>query len=213
MNPTHADKRFFASTRGKVLILLRGGPQTVEDLARSLNVTDNAVRAHLATLERDGLVQQTGVRRGLRKPSHVYGLTPQGDARFPKAYAAVLQALLHVLRDDLSRDALGPVLRETGRRLAASNPVPTSDGDLAARAATAAEVLDALGGRVGVVEEDGRLWLRGASCPLAAVVPGHPEACRIAEALLTEATGVCVREHCDRGQPPHCVFEIVPNAA
>jgi predicted ArsR family transcriptional regulator len=70
------DERFFASTRGQVTALLRQGERTVEELAQALVLTDNAVRAHLVTLERDGLVRQAGLRRGLSKPAYAYALTP-----------------------------------------------------------------------------------------------------------------------------------------
>jgi predicted ArsR family transcriptional regulator len=52
--------RLLESTRGKILVLLQTGNQTVKHLADALNLTDNAVRAHLISLERDGLVQQRG---------------------------------------------------------------------------------------------------------------------------------------------------------
>src|ERR1041385_5375211 len=79
------DKRFFDSTRGQIVTLLRSAPCTVEELAGKLNLTDNAVRAHLATLERDGLVRQSGLRRGPRKPHFTYVLTDEADKLFPKA--------------------------------------------------------------------------------------------------------------------------------
>jgi len=55
------DERFFPSTLGQVMqamTLLRGGDRSVEELARALGLTDNAVRAHLVTLERDEIVRQ-----------------------------------------------------------------------------------------------------------------------------------------------------------
>src|SRR5207249_6425780 len=65
MPRTRWDERFFASTRGRIVQLLRRATSTVDELAEALGLTDNAVRAHLAILERDGLVQQKGVRRGV----------------------------------------------------------------------------------------------------------------------------------------------------
>jgi predicted ArsR family transcriptional regulator len=56
--------RFFGTTRGQLTALLRRGARTVEELAASLELTDNAIRNHLSSLERDGLVRQAGVRRG-----------------------------------------------------------------------------------------------------------------------------------------------------
>jgi hypothetical protein len=39
-------------------------------------------------------------------------------------------------------------------------------------------------------------------------VEGHPAGCRLAETLLTELVGAPVTEHCQRGHPPHCAFEV-----
>ena len=62
MKPTKLDQRFLESTRGRIVTLLRGSPRTVKELATGLELTDNAVRAHLTTLERDGLVQVATLR-------------------------------------------------------------------------------------------------------------------------------------------------------
>jgi len=80
------NQRFFESTRGRIIMLLRRASRTVEELAQALELTDNAVRAHLATLERDGLVRQRGARRGSGKPAFVYELTSETEQLFPKAY-------------------------------------------------------------------------------------------------------------------------------
>ena len=62
---TNWDERFFQSTRGRIVTLLRRSKSTVEGLARALDLTDNGVRAHLGVLERDGIVRQRGsVRSG-----------------------------------------------------------------------------------------------------------------------------------------------------
>ena len=45
------DERFFAGTRCQVAVLLRHGDRTVVECAQALGLTDNAARAHLATLD------------------------------------------------------------------------------------------------------------------------------------------------------------------
>src|SRR5690242_18826132 len=72
--PLPSGARFLPSPRGRIVARLRGGDATVEELAAHLGVTDNAVRAQLAALERDGIVRHEGLRRGTRKPSHLYRL-------------------------------------------------------------------------------------------------------------------------------------------
>src|SRR5215212_4771854 len=101
MAPTRWDERFLASTRGRVVALLRRGRRTVDELAGDLDLTDNAVRAHLAALERDGLIRQTGTRRSGGKPAYAYDLTPDAERLFPKAYGPILCGLLDVLVERL----------------------------------------------------------------------------------------------------------------
>src|SRR5499426_3205160 len=123
------DERFFESTRGQIVTILRRSPCTVDELAEQLNLTDNAVRAHLSTLERDGLVRQSGLRRGPRKPHFTYVLTPEADKLFPKAYDALLNQLISVLKHRLSPPEIEAVLREVGRAVAA-DASGRSDGSL-----------------------------------------------------------------------------------
>src|SRR5713226_3647411 len=84
---------FFASTRGQIIALLRRSSRTVDELAQALDLTHTAVRAHLAALERDGLVQQRSERRGNRKPSSVYDLAPAAEFLFPQSYGQLLEVL------------------------------------------------------------------------------------------------------------------------
>lgn len=200
------NQRFFMSTRGKIIQLLRRASQTVEELAQALDLTDNAVRAQLAALERDGLVQQRGSRRGSSKPSYIYALTPAGEDLFAKAYVPVLRQLLEVLHERMTADEMEVLLQATGRRLAAMWSVPS--GAVHARLERAIEVLNELGGLAELERCDDTYVIRGYSCPLAAVVPGHPEVCRLAASLLTELVGVPVQEHCNRGEQVGCRFLI-----
>src|SRR5215217_2162682 len=182
---TRWDRRFFASTRGQVVTLLRRGDRTVDDLAQALGLTDNAVRAHLAALERDGLVTQSGLRRGGGKPAYAYELTPEAEQLFPKADAPLLRLLLDVLEERLPAGAFDDLVREVGHRAAG---VTVAEGDLAARVDTAVALLEELGGLAECEECDGGFVIRGYSCPLAAASPDHPAVCSLAAALLTEVT-------------------------
>lgn len=203
---TRWDERFFASTRGQVVTLLRRGARTVEELAGALGVTDNAVRSHLAALERDRLVRQGQLRRGGSKPSFTYELTPDAERLFPKAYGTLLRQLLGVLAERLPPHALADALREVGHRVAADQPPPR--GELRDRVEQALALLGDLGGLADAEASNGGFVIRGCSCPLAAAVEGNPDACLLAETLLTDLVGVPVRQLCDQGPPPRCRFEV-----
>ena len=205
------ESRFFASTRGKIVVLLRRARHTVDELASAVGLTDNAVRAHLATLERDGLVQQRGVRRGEGKPASLYELTTEAERLFPKAHAPVLGQLLSVLEERTSADELTSAMREVGRRLGDGLPEPY--GSPRERLQAAAGVLGSLGALAEVEGSDAEgLRLVGYSCPLGTIVDEHPQACLVAEALVGRASGLQVTEACERdqGHPPRCRFEVQP---
>jgi predicted ArsR family transcriptional regulator len=199
------NQRFFASTRGQVVTLLRQGHATVEELANTLELTDNAIRSHLAALERDGLVAHRGLRRGVGKPAYTYALTEEAEGLFPKAYGTVLKVLLDVMAERLPPEALDDAVREVGRRLAAGF-VPRT-GDLRTRVDGAVELLAELGGLATIEERDGGFVILGRSCPLAAAVDGHPETCLLAEALLADVIGASVCQVCDP-EIPRCRFEV-----
>ena len=206
MKHTQLDKRFFASTRGQIVSLLRGSTRTVSELADSLELTDNAVRAHLLSLERDGLVRQAGLQRGTRKPHFAYELTAESEALFPKAYDALLNQLITVLKTRLKPKALKNILRQVGRSLAGK---PTSGTDLKGRLDHGLAALEAIGGSARVEKEAGKVFIRSSSCPLALAVGEHPEVCQLAESLLSEIVGAPVRERCQREDSPRCSFEII----
>jgi predicted ArsR family transcriptional regulator len=208
MRVTKLDERFFDSTRGRIVALLRGTNRTVNELVEEIGLTDNAVRAHLLSLERDGLVRQSGVQRGFRKPHFAYELTQEGETLFPKAYDALLNQLITVLKGRLTPGALEEVLREVGRSIAERQVQEEQTGDLGSRAQRALTVLEALGGSARVENEEGRFVIRSRSCPLAEAVSEHPEVCELAEALVAKIVGAPVRERCDREGPPKCCFEI-----
>jgi predicted ArsR family transcriptional regulator len=208
---TNWDAKFFESTRGQIVVLLRRSGRTVEELARALGLTDNGVRAHLAVLERDGIARQRGsVRRGSGggKPAYIYELTLEAEDLFPKAYEPTLGRLLEVLYERLGPEETEALLRSVGRRLVEGKTVPTHG--TRARLEAAAGVLSELGGLAELEEQDGTLVIRGYSCPLAAVTQEHPEVCRMAEALVAEVAGVPVHECCDRSERPRCCFEVAP---
>ncbi|MEP6637256.1 MAG: ArsR family transcriptional regulator [Acidobacteriota bacterium] len=207
MKPTKLDERFFDSTRGRIVTLLRGRTRTVNELKEELGLTDNAVRAHLLSLERDGLIRQSGIQRGTRKPHFAYELTGEADHLFPKAYDALLNQLITVLKGRLAPKAIKAVLREVGKSLAARHP-SNKRTSLETRAQHALTMLAALGGAARVEKEDGSLFISSRNCPLAAAVTEHEEVCQLAEALVAEIVGVPVQEQCDRNGPPRCRFEL-----
>lgn len=195
------------SAAGRIMVLLRQGAMTVDELAAALGLSGNAIRPQLALLERDGFVERAGVRRGASKPAQVWALSRDAELLFSQAYIPVLTELLHVLDSRLERGEFDAVMRKVGERLMAGRLRPT--GDARERAEAAGELLNSLGGLARVEHRDGALMIRSEGCPLAAATRRHPEACNAMESLLSEFTGLPVTQCCEREERLRCCFELV----
>lgn len=205
------EQHFGDTTRGRVVTLLRRGQRSVEELAAALGLTDNAVRAQLTTLERDGVVHAAGVRREgmVGKPATLYEVAPGADTLFSSAYAPVLSALLAELGDRMPPDVLATLLRDVGRRLA---PGTSRARTFGGRAQAAATLLADLGADADLTRTREGYTIVGHGCPLAQAVAACPETCQVVEQLLSEVAGVPVRECCDREGAPRCGFVIAAPA-
>jgi predicted ArsR family transcriptional regulator len=193
-------------TRSELLRLLRRSRHTITSLADSLQLTDNAVRTHIAAMERDGLVEQVGSQRDTGgKPARVYSLTAEGDELSPKAYALVLGGLVDEIARVEGRERAVELLRSVGRQVGAS---VGAGADREARVAAAAAALRELGGDVEIRRDNGGWVLQGYACPLSAVASKHPEVCQLAQALVQEITGSAVTECCERTERPRCRFQV-----
>jgi len=202
---TRFDDRFFSSTRGKIVLLLRGSAKTVNDLAAALGISDNAVRAHLLSLERDQLVTSTGTIPGARKPHAIFELTDNAREHFPRPYGSILRKFLSVLKLRLGREPVAEDLREAGRRMAADIAIDAGSDKLESCVAT----LQELGGAARVVRENGETSIQSDSCPFGDMVLEHPEICQLAETMMQEIVESTVRESCDRSSSrPKCRFHI-----
>ena len=194
------------SPAGKVLAQLRHGPTTVEQLAKALLLTDNAVRNQLRKLENLGLATRTGTRPGTSKPSALYGITLEGQVQFSTMYLPVLMQFVRVAEGKCEETQLDSMMIETGAALASNYPRP--NGALKNRVQAAARLLSSFGGMSEVRARNGALTLRSAACPLAALTSENPAACKVLEGFLTNYLGASVVVCCNVEDEPRCCFEI-----
>jgi predicted ArsR family transcriptional regulator len=98
------------------------------------------------------------------------------------------------------------LLRQAGRTLARQHARP--EGALRERVDAGIDLLGQLGAIARIRNETDALWIEGACCPLRALVPDHPLACKAVEAMLEEYIGMPVRERCEKHDPPTCRLVI-----
>jgi predicted ArsR family transcriptional regulator len=200
-----ASSSILSEPRGRLLAELCGHPRTAAELADRVGTSSNAVRVHLNALREGGLVEFEVERRGVGKPTHRYSLTSAGEYFLSSAYAPVLRAILETLRQELD-GRLAPWLRRAGAMLAGQRPPTASRSGEITRGI---ELLRSLGAVVSTASEGRATILRTACCPLGAATRSASESCKILEGALDAVlSSHRVRERCERGDHPHCVFVI-----
>ncbi|HZO17447.1 MAG TPA: helix-turn-helix domain-containing protein [Gemmatimonadaceae bacterium] len=196
-------------TRRQILDLLRRSPLTAKEIGAELGLTHNAIRGHLAALQRDNFVREGSLRRGGTRPAMVYELVPRADSVLSRAYVPFVAQLLRVLGERMTKEELDDLMRTVGRRLGAQ--WPPLRGDLGERVNATAGLLEELGSLTELEAGDGGYTLRGYGCLLGEAVHGRPEVCQAVESLIAHLVEAPVRECCEHGEHPRCCFEIMPS--
>ena len=202
------------TSRGRIVMLLRQGTLTADDIASKLKLTASAVRAQLTGMERDGVVQRVGQRPGATRPSQVFELTPEVEQLLSQAYVPLLTQLVSVFTRGLPAKTMTQLMREAGKELSeelCGGARPS--GTLEDRVRFASRLMNEQLGAMTQVEGNGALVIRGAACPLAALTGKHPAVCLAMESFVGDVIGATASECCDRTGRPRCCFEVAHSSS
>jgi predicted ArsR family transcriptional regulator len=195
-------------------LLLKTKPGlTVDELAKGLEVTRNAVRQHLTALEADGLVAPAATRPSGGRPHQLFALTDKGRELFPRHYNWLAQLLVESVRRDegaegLRRrfDAMGT---EVGKQL--RNQYPALD-TRKRKVIKIAEVMGELGYDARTAAPSGgHEVIEADNCPYHNLAKSHPEVCRFDLALMEAFTESRVEhQECMVRGANTCRFKFMP---
>lgn len=167
------------STRREIINILRtGGPLTVGELGDRLGITHVAVRRHLTSLERDGLVSSVQERLPMGRPTRVYSLTESADDLFPKKYGALTLEILDFL-SDAGSDLVERFFAARGQNFVAKyGPEVSKGGSLEERVSRLSDIQMANGYLADWAKaEGGTMVLKEFNCPVHQVSRKYPNAC------------------------------------
>lgn len=200
-----------SSTRKVLLTMMKTkGPLSVNEMAKDLGITEMAVRRHLNTLERDGLIEAKISRQAMGRPSNLYSLTAAADDLFPKNYQLLTLDLLEELESEEGQNKIG-VLFERRKRKLLDKYSPRMEGkDLDERVAELAEIQNASGYMVDwEKKEDGGYVLNEYNCPITQVANQYDDACKCELALFRTLLDANVeRTECISKGGGKCSYQI-----
>ncbi|SRR5579885_35941 len=182
---------------------------TIEALTRGLKVSRNAVRQHLAVLERDGKVARGPTQPTGGRPEQTYRLTPMGQELFPRQYSWFAEMLVDGLRDRLGAGEVARQFEALGKQAGRKIREGFSGEDSAQnRIADLAGKMTRLGYEARAAK--GEPEIEAQNCVFHKLALRNPDVCRFDLALLSAATGQDV-EHktCMARGDGKCRFRFV----
>jgi predicted ArsR family transcriptional regulator len=194
--------------------LLRNKPgATIEELGRALGVTRTAVRQHLASLMRDGLVAPGDTRPTGGRPERLFVLTPQGREEFPRRYSWFAQLLIEAIEKEHGRSGLrlrlGRIASAVVAGIRRSTP---ATGSRRQKVEALSALMDELGYDARMARDlDGAPTIEADNCVFHELATKNPEVCHFDLALLSGFTGgrVTLDECMARGGHV-CRFQFKP---
>ncbi len=170
------------------LLLDRKTGRTVDDLARGLRVSRNAVRQHLTSLVAEGLVTKGSTQATGGRPEQLYMLSASGHESFPRKYSWFSELLLESLKTEKGEAAMTARLEklgeQIGRQMQHAHPLPAQAPERIKRLASA---MHDLGYEATATESSGRQlpMIEATNCIFHHLAARFPEVCHFDLSLLS----------------------------
>lgn len=174
------------------LLLERKTGRTVEELARSLRVSRNAVRQHLTSLLAEGLVAKGSMQATGGRPEQLYMLSTAGHENFPRKYSWFSELLLDSLKAEKGEAALVARFEKLGGQVGMQlQQTHHPSANVSERVKHLATVMHELGYEAAPTDVTGRQlpMIEAANCVFHHLATRFPEICHFDLALLSTFVG------------------------
>jgi predicted ArsR family transcriptional regulator len=206
------DRKEQGTTRQSILQLLRRhGQMTAQELSDALCIGAVGVRQHLAMLDRDGLVQISGLRRSVGRPSHLYMLTAEAEDRFPKRYDRIALDLISYVADAGGPPAVEAIFAHRREAMAHDLRPRMVGRPRVEQVATLAAILVEQGYMCEYEQlADGSFLLTEYNCPVDCIARQHPQLCAQEIQLYEDLIGAPITREGTIAQGGHCCRYRIP---
>jgi predicted ArsR family transcriptional regulator len=200
----------------RLLKLLRGTKpgMSVDELSKGLEITRNAVRQHLSSLEGAGLITAGTTRpSGGGRPQQLYVLTELGQESFPRKYSWLAQLVVASVQREEGVENMGKRLTEIGAGIAqqirSQYPGLNTQQE---KVEKLAEVMDQLGYNAkNVTLPGGEAVIEADNCVFHQMAVKDLEICHLDRGLMETFTDSKVEQHeCMARGGQLCRFRFLP---
>jgi predicted ArsR family transcriptional regulator len=188
---------------------------TVDELGQRLGVTRTAIRQHLASLMRDGLIGPGETRASGGRPKQLFVLTDKGREAFPRHYSWFAQLLIEAMAQEHGatglRTRLGRIAAAVVAQLRHRAP---ETGTRREKVAQLSSLMDELGYDARMAKDvGGAPAIEADNCVFHELAMKNPVICHFDLALMSSYTGAKVELHECMAKGGHvCRFRFTPRS-
>jgi predicted ArsR family transcriptional regulator len=198
-------------TRKQIIMLLKKNSQMpVAEISKHMGITPMAVRQHLISLEKRGIISYKPKKYGIGRPVFLYSLTDRAMDIFPKSYGVFIKDMLGILEEVDGRNKVDRLFQMRKDRIfqAKGRMLEGIEG-IAGKVKTLAALLNEDGYMVELEEDKNFYRLKQFNCLISSVAGQYPEACKYELQLYRDFLGKSVdRVQCQADGEPACVYDI-----
>lgn len=192
---------------------------SIKEIARTFDLSPNAIRQYLIELEKDKLVTRKKKKGKTGRPAMTYFLHKNALAIFPKSYADFSIRLLNHIIKNYGEEEARRLLIEMGKEKAEEMKMKLISkfeekynkrpGSLKDKINAVSDVFQEYGSFPGIVEDKESFIIKNHNCLIYDIVQNHPVACIVDETLVSELVGKKAdKVQCLSEGDMHCVYRI-----
>jgi len=102
------------------LLLKQREGLSIDEIAKTLGISRNAVQQHFASLEKNNFITTGELKKTAGRPVRTYVLTEKGINSFPKQYAWFSELILSDLKNEMGNEAFAHYMEKLGSTLSQS---------------------------------------------------------------------------------------------
>ncbi len=160
----------------------------IDEIAKLLNISRNAVQQHLAALELEGYLQIGELNKTAGRPVRRYVLTEAGINSFPKQYAWFSKLMLTDLKNEIGAEAFQRYMHKLGDSLSQSYSYRFKGKQSNERREELLKIMDDLGFKTDNKPDDSgqeQTTVKAYNCIFHDLAQKHNEICQFDIALMT----------------------------
>ena len=200
------------STKDKILDLLKKDVSlSVNELVDCLHITHMAVRKHLNSLEKDGLIESREMKKPMGRPLQLYSLSKKGESLFPKNYEGITIEFLRDLKEIHGEKSIALLFEKREQRLTKEYSAKMEHKSNSDKIKELVRIQNEKGYMANISQlEPNTYELIEYNCPILSIAHEYNVACSCETQMLKNVlkTDQIKRTNCKTDGDHHCKFLI-----